>query len=144
MIQIKHNKVRMTEKRSKAFMGAQFHAVNLGLLELEVTIRIAFCKGYAKKSGMLASCVPLPNKVILITLDCGVPDYVLNTLIAHEMVHAKQYITGELGYNKKGEFTWYGKKAKKGLAYHELPWEIEAMQKEAIMAHSFIHFISSI
>ncbi len=132
----------MTHKRQMAFMGAQFHAVNLGLLEIEATIRITFIKGYTKKSGMLASCVPFANKVIHITLDCDVPDYVLNGLIAHEMVHAKQYITGELGYNKKGDFTWYGKKPKKGTLYHEFPWEIEAMQKAEIMAHAFKHFVS--
>ena len=134
----------MTKKRANAFNAAMFHAVNLGLLEIDCTIRINFVKGYYKQTKMIASCVPFKNKVISISIDADLSVEAMNCATAHEMVHAKQYIIGELGYAKNGAFTWYGKKVKKGTPYHEMPWEVEAMQKEIIMAHSFIHFAAMV
>ena len=43
--------------------------------------------------------------------------------IAHEMVHVKQYVYGEL--NEEATH-WCGTKLARDLAYHEQPWEIEA------------------
>ena len=43
--------------------------------------------------------------------------------IAHEMVHVKQYVYGEL--NEEATY-WCGEKLARDLAYHEQPWEIEA------------------
>ena len=50
--------------------------------------------------------------------------------LAHEMVHAKQYIKGELvsGVGRKPS-RWFGKPVK-GDNYWDLPWEIEAHGRE--------------
>tara|TARA_B110000967_G_C18848087_1_gene543085 strand:+ start:178 stop:633 length:456 start_codon:yes stop_codon:yes gene_type:complete len=50
--------------------------------------------------------------------------------LAHEMVHAKQFLRGELGYTKSGEFTWKKRKAG-GYKYKNQPWEKEAVKRES-------------
>mgnify|MGYP001204150257 FL=1 len=49
--------------------------------------------------------------------------------LAHEMVHAKQFLRGELGYSKNGDFTWKKRKAG-GYKYKNQPWEKEALKGE--------------
>ena len=66
--------------------------------------------------------------------------------IAHECVHAKQYITKELRYNKFGEWVWknrsFGRNPYKSLTedeiYTKLPWEREAACKEVELFMEFI------
>lgn len=58
--------------------------------------------------------------------------------LAHECVHAKQFITGQLSFGKKHEWLWkgnsYGIDPYHGLTtsqiYRKLPWEREAARKE--------------
>ena len=46
--------------------------------------------------------------------------------LAHELVHVRQYIRGELSYNSSGEFQWK-KRSAGGYKYENQPWEKEAM-----------------
>ena len=55
-----------------------------------------------------------------------IPYEMLMQTLAHEMVHAKQYIRGELnGYN----FSWKGRKPR-NYKYENAPWEKEAYGRE--------------
>ena len=58
--------------------------------------------------------------------------------LAHEMVHARQFIRGEL--NNQGGWAWKGRKAD-GFDYENQPWEKEAfrLEKELFMK-AFPHF----
>ena len=47
--------------------------------------------------------------------------------LAHEMVHAKQFLRGELYCD--GGFAWRGRKSE-GYKYENQPWEKEAYKKE--------------
>lgn len=66
--------------------------------------------------------------------------------IAHECVHAKQFITGQLFIDKKQEWWWkgksYGKDPYTGLTsdqiYKVLPWEREALRKERKLAIKYV------
>lgn len=53
----------------------------------------------------------------------------MNT-IAHEMVHAKQYFRGELGYGSGSTFKWKKRNAG-GYKYENQPWEKEAYRRES-------------
>jgi hypothetical protein len=59
---------------------------------------------------------------------------ILRTLmiVAHEMVHVKQYARGELGYcSRSGKSKWQGTKiCEDATEYWDLPWEIEAHGRE--------------
>lgn len=61
-------------------------------------------------------------------------------VIAHEMVHVQQLISGRLVHrqSKRGSrFLWKGEDLTH-LAYHRRPWELEAMSKEMVLAQQFI------
>ena len=49
--------------------------------------------------------------------------------LAHEMVHAKQFLRGELGYNCAGDWRWKNRNAG-GYKYENQPWEKEATRLE--------------
>lgn len=52
--------------------------------------------------------------------------------LAHEMVHAKQYLRKELGYNKSGGWAWKKRNAE-GYQYLNQPWEKEAYRLEKVL-----------
>lgn len=61
--------------------------------------------------------------------------------IAHEMVHLKQFCTGELkdGVVPATTSVWKGKIInEKSTDYWDLPWEIEAFGREKGMYHRFV------
>ena len=62
---------------------------------------------------------------------CGATMSFLNQMqtLAHEMVHTKQFLRGELGYDSKGNFKWK-KEVMEGKKYTEQPWELEATSLE--------------
>ncbi|MDB4575857.1 hypothetical protein N9112_02745 [bacterium] len=62
---------------------------------------------------------------------CEAPLSFLNQMqtLAHEMVHTKQFLRGELGYDLKGNFKWK-KECMEGKKYSEQPWEKEAISLE--------------
>ena len=50
-------------------------------------------------------------------------------ILAHELVHAKQFLRGELGYNCAGDWRWKNRNAG-GYKYENQPWEKEATRLE--------------
>jgi hypothetical protein len=73
---------------------------------------------------------------MVIDVDADLPR--TNTLLtlAHEVVHVKQYATGELrDYRKRYHRTrWQGKVVDEHeVYYYDLPWEIEAHGREGGM-----------
>lgn len=53
--------------------------------------------------------------------------------LAHEMVHVKQYVTGEMKDSSKGiDYTvWKNKLVEiSSMNYYDLPWEVDAMGRE--------------
>ena len=66
-----------------------------------------------------------------ITIDADLGKRSMLLALAHEMVHVKQYATGELKYNRNQRLHRF-----QGIAYHpdymywEQPWEIEAFGRE--------------
>lgn len=61
--------------------------------------------------------------------------------LAHEMVHLKQFATGELNYNVKPAHIskWHGISVNENVvSYWDLPWEIEAHGREKGLLHRFV------
>lgn len=60
---------------------------------------------------------------------------------AHEMVHAKQYLSGELADSRKSIHysIWKGKQIHiRALNYYDLPWEIDALGREYGLYRRFV------
>lgn len=61
--------------------------------------------------------------------------------LAHEMVHVKQYATGELRYKQCREIArWKGISHDANMNYLEKPWEVEAYNFESGMLDAYIQY----
>lgn len=60
----------------------------------------------------------------------------LISTLAHEMVHVKQFVNGELGY-QKNLYKWNGIVFPKDYDYYDAPWEIEAYGREVGLSYKF-------
>lgn len=89
---------------------------------LDITIRVKKLGGEA-----YGYCLAENRRSFEIEIASNVPLKQRMQAIAHEMVHVKQYVRGELGY----EGHWHGKFYNTDkLDYWDLPWEIEAHGRE--------------
>jgi hypothetical protein len=52
--------------------------------------------------------------------------------LAHELVHVKQMIRGQLK-TTKNSILWVGKPYKKNMEYLEMPWEVEAFSRQELI-----------
>ena len=68
------------------------------------------------------------KQVALISINKSIPFLRQMQALAHEMVHAKQFLRGELGH-KGSDLRWKGLSAAK-VAYIDQPWEVEAYRME--------------
>lgn len=68
------------------------------------------------------------KSVALISINKSIPFLRQMQALAHEMVHAKQFLRGELNYIEN-QLSWQGKAAAK-VAYMSQPWELEAYRLE--------------
>lgn len=68
--------------------------------------------------------------------------------LAHECIHTKQFITGELSHTEKDEWIWkgknYGEDPYDGLTHMQvirrLPWEKEAYSGESDLVREFVRY----
>lgn len=71
---------------------------------------------------------------ILIQVNTENDEKTIAQTIAHELVHAKQYIRGELNSTMT---RWMRQEVAKGLKYDDQPWEIEAFEKEVELTEMY-------
>jgi hypothetical protein len=64
-------------------------------------------------------------------------------VLAHEMVHTKQHLLGQLVHREKNgkcQTYWMGRLCKK--EYLDQPWEIAAYSQESMLLHRALHIIN--
>lgn len=55
------------------------------------------------------------------------------TILAHEMVHVKQYALGIMKITPSGHTIWNGKTYRKNINYLQSPWEIDAFSRQELI-----------
>ena len=110
-------------------------ALNLKNIFIDVEISNLFQN--EKAYGFCLSYTPTE---FLIELDQSLPLYELIETICHEMIHVKQYATGELV--EKGKQILYRNCLYDDSTDDSSPWEKEAYEKEIIFADKFINTFS--
>ena len=129
----------MTHKRKIAFEALQFFAKKLRIMDYDATIHLDFKFGYTDLFGIFGQCDYSETGLIVIDVDVKTSDTQILGVIAHEMVHARQWLSGVLSTTDNGLYqTWKGKKIPASVPYSAEPWEREAMRKEVIMSHQFL------
>ena len=90
-----------------------------------------------EREGVYGTCIWMDDnyrpKEFEINIDRGMKQRLLLESVAHEMVHVKQWATGQLYDYIDGDTSRYdGKKySKSKMDYYDYPWEIEAYGREA-------------
>jgi hypothetical protein len=83
------------------------------------------------------------SNIVYMTLDSRLSQIRLIETIAHEMVHVKQFVKGQLKYVKarNGRLveTWLGKRVK--CDYWKSPWEKEAYRREVELSRQLLELV---
>ena len=116
-----------------------FYAKKLRIHTYDAEIQVAFKHGFVDLFGCYATCDYPETGKIVIDVEAKLAKDRILPIMAHELVHAKQWLKGELSTTKNGKYQlWKGKKIPASIPYSAEPWEVEAMRKENIMAHQYL------
>ena len=80
---------------------------------------------------------PLPRLIIKLRIDARLNPRKQRLLLAHEMIHVKQYVKGELKVIDKNKVMWKGRTFRnhfKGTNHRLAPWEREAYRTDNLIA----------
>lgn len=123
---------RSATKRELIHAVAMFYAQELKLNRSRCNITIETVSSLQKNTGMRGGITQLGAHELSIAIDGRLPLETMLTVLAHEMVHAKQYAFGQLRVGKNG-YIWLGKKY--DVSYYESPWELQAFSRERVLAN---------
>ena len=139
-----HNKLApMTKKRKALFASVADYAKQLKIHNYDVTVNVVFKYMLTECFGEYAHVERNTQKRFTITIDADI-NYALGLqTLAHEMVHVKQYIKGELAIDADGYQLWKGKKVYTDRWVDDA-WEIEAMRKEVLLMNRYLASIDGI
>lgn len=120
------------------------------MMDRNLSIRLCISKGYRDKNlAMGAMCCvdrAIRPTVVRIDIDADMSANLTLTTLAHELVHAKQYFTGELRELKPvyrngirhPRTKWQGSFVDETrIDYYDLPWEIEAHGREPGLLYNY-------
>lgn len=117
---------------------------NRGMLS-EVVLEIELVKDLFEYEGTKGDCAYADERVdpreFEVRLDSSMTNLALVATLAHEIVHVKQYVSGEMRDTALWNICiWRSKKIDwKKLDYFEHPWEIEAYGREDGLVEKFVH-----
>lgn len=115
---------------------AKFYAKYLNIQNFKYKVYICLAPKLRERDGNNGICSMTGSKEISIALDSQLVLPQMLMTLAHEMVHAKQYVRGqyrsELSRNGKLRKLWLGKPY--SVSYLKRPWEREAFRREGELA----------
>jgi len=123
--------------------SAKFYAQYLNIIDFKYTVTICNTPNLRELAGNNGSAGKTGNKEITILIDSKLKLPQLLITLAHEMIHAKQYVRGQF----RGDFSpsgkikgfWLGKKYV--VDYLNRPWEIEAFRRETELALALLETV---
>lgn len=122
-------------KREFTQAVASFYGQELKIGHRKFNLSIRFVQGLKKQAGIRGGTIKLGGPNIEVALDSKLDLETMLTTLAHEMVHVKQYVLGQLKL-RDGVYTWLGKEY--DTSYVESPWEIEAFSRERLIANKIV------
>jgi hypothetical protein len=132
------------EKVSQLRRITKFYAKYLNIQDFKYTLYVVLAPGLRKRDNNNGICSKTGNREISIAVDSTLQLPQLLMTLAHEMVHAKQYMRGqyrgELSRNGKVKRIWLGKPY--SVAYLKRPWEREAFRREGELAIALLNSVA--
>lgn len=124
------------EKVEMFHKAAKFYIKYLNIQKFKYKVYICLAPKMREKDGNNGVCGMTGKHEISVAVDSALDTLQSLTTLAHEMVHAKQYIRGqyrgELSRNGKMKRIWLGKSY--SVSYLKRPWEKEAFRREGELA----------
>jgi hypothetical protein len=111
---------------------ASVYAKELKLHRSRSLVSINTVPGLLKNTGMRGGITQVSKHELSIAIDSRLDLETMVIVLAHEMVHAKQYAFGQLRVGENG-YIWLGFEYE--TSYYESPWEIEAFSRERVLAN---------
>lgn len=132
------------EKIILLYKTARFYAKYLNLSKSNYTVMVCSAPNLRKRDGNNGVASKTGNKEITIAVDSTLQLPQMLLTLAHEMVHAKQYIRGQyraiLSRNGKHKKLWLGKQY--SVVYHKRPWELEAFRREGELVNALLESVA--
>lgn len=139
-MKLTHNNVKMTKRRKDLVTAAAFIAKRLKIDKFNFTLAINFKHGFTELCQAHAQVYYINERRIQIEIDASIPELISIEILAHEMVHVRQYLTKILAEDSKGLQLWNGKHIPEDTPYHKQPWEVEAMKAQTVLKWEYIYF----
>ena len=89
---------------------------------------LTVCRNVLEKDGY---------QIIMVRINQDLSERQKKTVLAHEMIHVKQYAKGEIKLLEPNTVVWLGKRRQLTNIYHRGPWEKEAYRGDRILAVQF-------
>ena len=109
-----------------------------------ITLEIKLTRELKKKEQAYGYCHVIDDNLnhpreFAIELDSSMKHTFDQILIwlAHEMVHLKQFVRGELCDYATGSVQWKSKRYSRNIKYNDMPWEKEAYRLEDKLYYEF-------
>lgn len=124
--------------------AAQFYANYLKINKCNYKVFVCSAPNLRKRDGNngIASKTGPSEITVVVDSKLDIPQSLLT--LAHEMVHAKQYIRGqyraELAKNGRFRRMWLGKPY--SVAYSKRPWEREAFRREGELVNALLEHVA--
>jgi len=132
------------EKVLLLYKTAKFYAKYLNLTNFKYTIYICSAPNLRKRDGNNGVASKTDDKEITIAVDSQLQLPQMLMTLAHEMVHAKQYMRGQYkatpSRNGKHKRFWLGKQY--SVSYMKRPWEREAFRREGELVEALINSVA--
>lgn len=134
----KRERISYIRKASKFFLkelNIDTYSYKIFVLVAPHLIKNDNSNGYATKTG---------SREVTIVLDSSLDMVEILFTLAHEMVHAKQFVRGQYRSEKarNGRYLryWMGKRV--NVDYINQPWEREAFRRQGDLVESFVMEVS--
>lgn len=124
-----HSKVGKQKRMLERLMPG--YLKHLGIANAKGFITIVVEKRLDREGGAIRN--PEIPELYYIVVSGALSQRLLATAVAHELVHIKQMVKGQLRTTIDGRFFWCGKEIfPADMDYFDLPWEVQAYAKQEI------------
>ena len=124
--------------------SAQFYMEYLNIQDFNYKVLICSAPKMRQRDGNNGVASKTGSKEITIAVDSQLKLPKLLQTLAHEMVHAKQYVRGhykaQLSRNGRFKRFWMGKPY--SVEYMKRPWEIEAFARETELVSALLDTVA--
>lgn len=111
-----------------------FYAKELNIKDSNFALIVNSRKGLMKNADCRGVAYVVAGRIFGLDIDSKLTVETLIEVLAHEMVHIKQFARGQVKYKGRSMY-WLGKKVVKSkINYFDQPWEHDAWAKERILA----------